>query len=162
MSVDPRGEPEYLVSVVADPSCWNKQSSTGESTAEIFSRYGIYMSRADNDLSNGWRRLHQWLMPYEGKDKNKVAGLRFTWNCPNTIRTYPTCVQKKTNPEDIGNPESHCQDVDRYFCMSRPMIYETASFIPGDGDKNRTRHNFNTYFPDDDDEDDNEAIGFYN
>jgi hypothetical protein len=160
MSVDPRGEPENIVSIVADPSCWNRQSGTGESTADVFARYGLYMSKADNDLSNGWRRLHQWLMPFD-TDHGKVAMLRFTYGCPHTIRTYPGCIQKKTDPEDIANTcEHHCQDVDRYFVMSRPEIIDAESFLPGsDPGRKKEQENFDTYFPDDDDDDD--GAGFY-
>lgn len=162
MSVDTRGNPEYIVSVVADPSCWNKQSGSGESTAEVFARYGIYMTRADNDLSNGWRRLHQWLSPFKTEQGETIAGLRFTWNCPNTIRVYPGLRQKKTNPEDIANNESHSADTDRYFCMSRPNIFEGETFLVGANAKTRPgKQNFDTYYPDDDDDDNDRDTTFY-
>lgn len=133
MSKDLKGNPERLKMVYADPSCWNKQSGSGQSTAEVFLRGGVRMVPADNDLSNGWRRLHQWLKP-RGEDKTPL--LRFTWNCPNTIKTYPSCEQSKTNPEDISKTsEHHPQDVDRYFVMGRPrpkeeVIRGKVSVIP--------------------------------
>ncbi len=118
LSKDLNGAPENIVMIYADPSCWNKQSGTGESTAEVFLKKGLRLLPADNDLSNGWRRLHQWLKPRE----DGVPLLRFTWNCPNSIRTYPACEQSKTNPEDIAKScEHHPQDVDRYFVMGRPQ-----------------------------------------
>jgi len=117
MSLRPDGTPERLVKIFADPSCWNKQSGTGESTAEVFLKAGIRMLPADNDLANGWRRLHQWL----GVGEDGSPHLSFTHSCGNTIRTYPSCEQSKTNPEDIArNSEHHPQDVDRYFVMGRP------------------------------------------
>lgn len=115
------GTPEYLHRIYADPSCWNRQSGTGESTAEIFLKNGVVMLPADNDLANGWRRLHQWLNP----GKTGVPYLRFTYACANTIRTYPACEQSDTNPEDISKKsEHHAQDVDRYFVMGRPQPQE--------------------------------------
>ena len=141
LSKNPAGEQEYLVDILADPSCWNKQSGTGESTGEIFANHGLYMRKADNDLSNGWRRLHQWLSPIPDKQGGKIPSLRFSYACANTIRTYPACMSKKTNPEDISDQsEHHCQDVDRYFCMSRPALRDIAEFIfpgglPGEGER---------------------------
>jgi len=141
LSKNPAGEQEDLIDIVADPSCWNKQSGTGESTAEIFANYGLYMRKADNDLSNGWRRLHQWLMPIKDSQGNYIPSLRFTYACPNTIRTYPACEQSKTNPEDISSSsEHHPQDVDRYFCMSRPVLRDLAEMLvpgglPGEGQR---------------------------
>lgn len=125
MSVDTEGEEEIIETIYGDPSCWNKQSSTGESTAEIFlnlnGKYDhdpIKMLPADNELANGWRRLHQWLNP---GPKGEPA-LRFTYAAANSIRTYPACESSEHNPEDISKKsEHHCQDVDRYFVMSRPQ-----------------------------------------
>lgn len=125
LSKRPDGTPERLKTIWADPACWNKQSGTGESTAEIFLNHQvkydhnpIILIPADNDLSNGWRRLHQWLVP--PKDGSEPA-LTFSINCGNSIRTYPGCEQSKTNPEDISSrSEHHPQDVDRYFVMGRP------------------------------------------
>lgn len=157
MSVDPNGRPEHLVSIRADPSCWNKQSGTGESTGEIFARHGLYMMKADNDLSNGWRRLHQWLKPVDTPE-GPLAWLRFTWNCANTIRTYPACMQKKSNPEDIDNgSEHHPQDVDRYFVMGRPAISESDSFLPGSAPGSRYPKGRDFDTEDDDDKDPGEA-----
>lgn len=109
LSVRPDGTPEYLIEIRADPSCWNKQSGTGKSTAQVFAENGIYMLKADNDLKNGWRRLHQYLMPFQNKEGKLISVLGFTSNCANTIRTYPACEQAKDNPEDINkNSEHHC------------------------------------------------------
>jgi hypothetical protein len=107
--------------IVADSDAWTPARDSGKSTADVFSDYGLYMSQATKDLENGWRRLHEWLNPYDGPDGNKTAFLTFTGDCANTIRTYPSCEQSKTNPEDIASTsEHHPQDVDRYFVMSRP------------------------------------------
>jgi hypothetical protein len=107
--------------IVADTDAWTPSRDTGKSTADVFAEYGLYMIQASKSLENGWRRLHEWLEPFEGPDGKKTALLTFTRDCANTIRTYPSCEQSKTNPEDISrDSEHHPQDVDRYFVMSRP------------------------------------------
>lgn len=132
LSVDSEGNPEYLVAVYADPSCWNKQSGTGMSTAQIFAEHGIYMLPADNDIANGWRRLHQYLKPIVLENGMKTALLRFTVKCANTIRTYPSVTQDKNNPEDISkHSEHHCQDVDRYLVMSNPVTVDYDAIKAG-------------------------------
>ena len=161
MSKDPQGHSERLNYIYADPSCWNKQSGTGESTGEIFSNNGLYMNKADNDLSNGWRRLHQWLKPINGK-----PSLTFTIACANTIRTYPSCEQKKTNPEDISDKsEHHPQDVDRYFVMGRPVPKNMEAFLaggmPGLGAKAKWDFNTEQGLDDYEDEDDDKSPGFF-
>jgi hypothetical protein len=109
--------------IVADTDAWTPSRDNGKSTAEAFFDYDsrLSMTQATKDLENGWRRLHEWLMPYEGPDGEKTALLTFTADCANTIRTYPSCEQSESNPEDISKKsEHHPQDVDRYFVMSRP------------------------------------------
>lgn len=117
LSKCPDGSSEEIAYTVADPSCWSKQAGTGESTADVFARYGVPMRKADNDRINGWKRLHQWLKPREGKPSR----LTFTKACVNTIRTYPTITVDENRPDDINTrQEDHPQDCDRYFVMSRP------------------------------------------
>jgi hypothetical protein len=116
------GTPFDFYYIVADSDAWTPSRSTGKSTAVVFAEHDLAMRQADKDLENGWRRLHEWLSPFVGKDGQKTALLTFTRDCANTLRTYPACEQSKTNPEDIAKEsEHHPQDVDRYFCMSRPM-----------------------------------------
>ncbi len=133
MSKDPRGNQEQLLSVRADPSAWNKQSGTGQSTAEVFAEHGLTLLRGDNDLSNGWRRLHQWLaIRYDQNGDPLPPLLRFTRGCANTIRTYPACEQNVTNPDDISNKsEHHPQDTDRYFIMGRPEMSDADFIVAG-------------------------------
>lgn len=122
MSKDPSGASEEIAYTVADPACWGKSSSTGESTAEVFRRNGVPMRPADNDRINGWKRLHMWLAPFEdGKTGELTARLRFTESCKNTNRTYPALPASETRPDDVDtHAEDHAADCDRYFVMSRP------------------------------------------
>ena len=122
--------------IVADSDAWTPSRDSGKSTAVIFAEHGLSMRQADKDLSNGWRRLHEWLRPFIDKDgKTMTALLTFTYDCANTIRCYPAAEQSKTNPEDISKEsEHHSIDCDRYICMSRPM--------PITDEKERIRRNF--------------------
>jgi hypothetical protein len=128
--------------IVADTDAWTPSRDSGKSTAVIFAERGLSMRQADKDLENGWRRLHEWLRPYVGSDgKTMTALLTFTRDCGNTIRCYPAMVQSKTNPEDISREsEHHVADVDRYFCMSRPMpILEEVKQARGSFDTDNER-----------------------
>lgn len=121
-SVYKDGSPMHFYYIVADSDAWTPSRDSGKSTAVIFAEHGLAMRQADKNLSNGWRRLHEWLLPFPGKDGKMTALLTFTKDCANTIRTYPSCEQSKTNPEDIAlSSESHMEDIDRYMVMSRPM-----------------------------------------
>jgi hypothetical protein len=120
LSKDPNGIGEKIAYTIADPAVWSPQSS-GESTAEVFAKNGVNMRKGDRDRIMGWRRLHDWLGPFEDKDGQMIARLRFTRACPNTIRTYPSLLQDQNRPEDVNTrQEDHPQDCDRYFVMSRP------------------------------------------
>lgn len=137
MSIRPDGEPEDILSIRCDPSAWNKQSSSGMSTAEVFADEGLVMLKGDKDLNNGWRRLHQWLQPRENMDGDAILpALTFTRGCGNTIRTYPSCEQSVSNPDDINAKcEHHAQDVDRYFVMGRPDMSDTPGIVPSKHDE---------------------------
>lgn len=118
MSVYDDGEPERIEWTVADTQCWTPNAETGETIAQTFAKNGVHMIQADKNHLNGWARLHEWLMPYEEFKDKWTARLRFTENCKNTIRTYPSLVVDENKPEDLKNhQEDHCQDVDRYFVM---------------------------------------------
>jgi hypothetical protein len=115
------GTPYKFDDIVADTDAWTPSREGGRSTAETFAEFSLSMRQANKDLHNGWMRLHEWLLPFGGADGVKTALLTFTNDCKNTTRTYPACVSSQTNPEDIDKKcESHPQDVDRYFVMSRP------------------------------------------
>jgi hypothetical protein len=127
MSRFPSGKPYSFHYIVADSNAWVPSRSSGESTFEIFANNGLPMRQADKNLENGWRRTHEWLSVFPGHDGKLTARLRFTPNCMNTRRTYPSCICGKSNPEDVDKScESHPQDVDRYFVMSRPRKTEES------------------------------------
>lgn len=123
MSVAPDGKPECIVRTIADPACWQRKSDTGQSTADTFAANGIQLEQASNSRIIGWRTLHEWLKPFQGADGERMAMLRYTRACANTIRCFPALVVDKSKPEDVDTDgEDHCADTDRYFVMSRPQV----------------------------------------
>ncbi|HZD59102.1 MAG TPA: hypothetical protein VE439_01450 [Anaerolineae bacterium] len=123
----PDGASEDLEYIVYDTSALTPSRDSGISTierfAEIFDENGLNwsMEPATRDLENGWRRLHEWLQPYEDEGGKLTALLTFTNNCIETRRTYPSCEVSRVNSEDISKDTSHDpQDCDRYAVMSRP------------------------------------------
>lgn len=121
IDIEVPGTPFKFEKVAADTEAWTKSRDFGISTAELFIANGIMMWPADKSIETGWRRLHQWLRPYINQHAEKTALLRFSRNCQNTRRTYPSCESSKKNPEDINKSnEHHPQDCDRYFVMMRP------------------------------------------
>ncbi len=118
--IEIQGTPYHFEYIAADSDAWTSSRDSGVSTQETFYRFGLKMRQASKNLENGWRTLHEWLKPFATKE-GKSARLRFTANCHNTRRCYPSCECSKTNPEDISREsEHHVADVDRYFVMSRP------------------------------------------
>jgi len=136
MSRDPDGNPERISYIVAGLDCWVKNKQTGESTFEVFSRIGrqegfpLHLIQAQTDLANGWRRLHSWLQPFDHPKEGRMALLRFTPACANTIRTYPAIRQSDTDPEDVA-PEYRRPDTVANFVYSSVLAFNTETF-PGD------------------------------
>jgi len=101
---------------IADPSIWD--ASRGESIAETAAKYGVWFSPGDNQRIPGWMQVHYRLQ----FDENGYARMYVFRGCEALIRTLPTMVFSKTNPEDLDTAmEDHCADEVRYLCMSRPV-----------------------------------------
>lgn len=126
MEIEVPGTPFKFRTILMDSSAETPSRGTGKSTAAVFRDYGIHMIAADKrDVENGWRRLHEWLAPrpYPGREDTGVstAYLTFTKDCGASRRTYPACVQSKSNPGDISADTPHDpQDCDRYLVMYQP------------------------------------------
>jgi len=115
------GQEEYMMSV-GDPSMWirNPQNTnrsdivapSNMSIADILSRAGINMFKANNERINGWNLCRQYIDHYEGQPPK----LKVFSTCPNFIRTIPTLVHDDKKPEDLNTRgEDHHADQMRYF-----------------------------------------------
>lgn len=104
---------------VVDPKMHSREGSLGTPVAEDFTKHGVPNMPADNQRELGWAQFKTWLRTL-GDDG--LPMLRFyAPGCPHTVRTLPTLVTKKGNPDDIEKgSDDHCADETRYGVMSRP------------------------------------------
>ena len=106
---------------VADPSIWD--TSRGESIADTAARHGIYFTPGDNRRIPGWMQVHYRLQ----FDENGYPGMYIFSSCKAFIRTIPTLLYSRTDPEDLDtDQEDHVADEVRYLCMSRPIKPKAA------------------------------------
>lgn len=90
---------EKLEWATCDPSMFARQGN-GESHADVYARHGMYLVPSSNRRVAGWALVHEFLM--NGR-------LKIFKNCQNLIRTLPTLMHSKSNPEDIDTQqEDHC------------------------------------------------------
>lgn len=134
---------------VADPSIWDK--SRGESIADVMAKFRVYFKPGDNNRIPGWMQCHYRLM----FDENGFPKMYVFSNCKAFIRTIPTLMYSKSNPEDLNTElEDHVADEWRYFCMSRPILpilhenqepeYDPLGLIYGDNKNNISK--WNSYY----------------
>lgn len=108
---------------VGDPSMWAVGGHTGESYEETFRRNGVSMVKGDNDRDLGWGRFRHWLArhPEPLPNGRYLAWLVYSPDCRYAIRTIPSLIHDKTNPDDVDTTgEDHAADADRYGLMARP------------------------------------------
>lgn len=107
----------------APPDLYNRRQDTGKSVAEIFSEYGILLSKSENNRVQGWYNLKEWLTPFVDERGIKTANLVIFENCTNLIRTLPALTFDGANPNDVAtHPHeiTHAPDAIRYFVAGRP------------------------------------------
>jgi hypothetical protein len=109
-------EGEEMSDMVADPAIFDV--SRGKSIAEELAEYGCYYREADNKRINGWQQIRSRLIGEDGKPL-----IYYTKDCKNLIRTKPIMQYDPSKPEDLDSDlEDHLMDVERYICMSRPIV----------------------------------------
>ncbi|MBQ5782681.1 MAG: terminase family protein [Oscillospiraceae bacterium] len=107
----------------APPDLYNRRQDTGKSVAEIFSEYGIILSKSENNRVQGWYNLKEWLTPFCDETGQTTANLVIFENCTNLIRTLPALTFDGANPNDVAtHPHeiTHAPDAIRYFVAGRP------------------------------------------
>lgn len=104
---------------IVDPSMFNKTGhGKGESFAETFARFGVPCRRGDNDRKMGWPRLAAAFK----QSPDEMPWLTFDPSCKYLIRSIPSLLADKNDPEDIDTTlDDHGADMCRYWAMSRPM-----------------------------------------
>lgn len=115
---------------LADPSMWAGDGHTGEDYASTFARNGVSLMKADNERVLGWGRLRHWFR--EAPDG--FPWLMYHPRCVTSIRTIPTLVRDKSDPDDLDTTgEDHPADAARYGVMARPSpttFYQADVVIP--------------------------------
>lgn len=101
---------------VADPAIWDRQ--TGESTADVAAKHGIYFTKGDNKRIAGWVQMHERLH----FDARGVPRMYVFNTCKDFIRTFPALQYDEHKVEDVDTSmEDHAADEARYFCMMNPV-----------------------------------------
>lgn len=97
-----------------------KGGGQGPSTAEVFTKHGVYMTKADSTRHLKIRQFRERLRVPE--DENDRPMLQVYDTCHQFIRTIPRIGPDLHNPEDIDTTgEDHCYDSACQLAMFRPM-----------------------------------------
>lgn len=107
---------------VLDPAMRQKNTEYGgtfRSVADIYTENGIRsIYLGDNSRVPGWVMFKDYLHVPDITEERDIPYLRFSSICKNCIRTIPTLVQSRSNPDDVNTDgEDHCADALRYALM---------------------------------------------
>jgi phage terminase large subunit len=108
---------EKINMTYADPSMWAKKSQNQviTSSADEYTRYGVPLTRAENDRIGGKRKVDRLL----SNAPDGQPGLMVFNTCNNLIRTLPALPYDKVKQEDIDtDAEDHVYDALRYALTS--------------------------------------------
>jgi PBSX family phage terminase large subunit len=97
----------------ADPAMWASKTMENfiTSSADIYSRHGIPLIKADNGRLSGKRKVDRLLAT--GPDGS--PGIQVFKSCTNLIRTLPKLIYDNTNIEDVdSDSEDHAYDALKY------------------------------------------------
>ena len=98
-----------------------KGGGQGESTAEIFSKYGLYIQPADSSRQLKIRQFRERLRT----KPDELPMLVVYDTCTQFIRTIPNLCVDEANPEDVDSKqEDHIYDEACQVCMARPVSLE--------------------------------------
>lgn len=101
---------------VADPAIWDAE--TGDSIADVATRYRVYFDKGDHARLPGWMQVHYRLY----FDDNGYPMMYVFKNCKAFIRTMPLLQYDEHRVEDLDTDgEDHVADEVRYFLMTRPI-----------------------------------------
>ena len=98
---------------IAPPDLWGRSQESGKSRADIFSEYGVFMTKCSNDLEAGLLALKELL-----KVKNGVPKLRIFRTCKAVIHSLQNILTDTVNFNvTANNPHeiTHACDALRYF-----------------------------------------------
>ena len=114
---------------IGSQDCFSKKpdykgGGQGESTAEVFAKYGLVMHPADVDRSQKIRRFRERLRVKTDADGNMIERpMLVTYRtCKDFIRTIPAIPVDENNIEDVdGDSEDHGFDDSAQICLLRDI-----------------------------------------
>jgi phage terminase large subunit len=128
---------EHPILTYAPPDMWSRQKETGRTMAEIFSNYGVHLTRSDNNRVQGHMIVRSMLEPiplhdpylverFGGKDKAPKAlpALVFFDNVGGVLEDIQSIQHDELNPSDCAKDPhdiTHTVDGVRYFCINRTL-----------------------------------------
>lgn len=104
---------ERINLTLADPSMWTRKTMERETTtsADVYLKYGVRLTKGDNDRLIGKRRVHDGLAVMG----DELPGLQVFQGCHNLIRTLPALPYDDVRVEDVDTgAEDHAYDCLRY------------------------------------------------
>ena len=111
---------EEIAYTAASPDAWAERGQSdieGVTIAEVFSRNGAPLIKADNTRVSGWQRVREYL----ADAPDGAPRLQIFSTCLNLIRTLPEMVYDARRVEDVADGlEDHACEALRYGLMSRP------------------------------------------
>lgn len=131
MSRHPDGTPESISYTVGDPGSFGvEMPDTGKTRYETFAVNGVAIMPADNDRSEGWSSVREYLRLREYMN-GKSPWVHISRDCPNLIRTLPALVHSERKPEEVADGlEDHAPDTLRYGLRSRAPIFNVKQTRP--------------------------------
>lgn len=113
-------EGEEITATFAPPDLWNRRQETGRSVADIFSEYGIHLTKTSNDRLDGWASMHEWLKVQRNEFGQMKPRMQIFKTCVNLIRCLPELQYDEKKVNDAANTPheiTHAPDAIRGFCV---------------------------------------------
>lgn len=111
---------EEITATFAPPDLWNRRQETGRSVADIFSEYGIHLTKTSNDRLDGWASMHEWLKVQRNEFGQMKPRMQIFKTCVNLIRCLPELQYDEKRVNDAANTPheiTHAPDAIRGFCV---------------------------------------------
>ena len=111
---------EDITATFAPPDLWNRRQETGRSVADIFSEYGIHLTKTSNDRLDGWAAMHEWLKVQRNEFGQMKPRMQIFTTCVNLIRCLPELQYDEKRVNDAANTPheiTHAPDAIRGFCV---------------------------------------------
>ena len=111
---------EDITATFAPPDLWNRRQETGRSVADIFSEYGIHLTKTSNDRLDGWAAMHEWLKVQRNEFGQMKPRMQIFKPCVNLIRCLPELQYDEKRVNDAANTPheiTHAPDAIRGFCV---------------------------------------------